>query len=203
MNKKAFFFFTLCFVVLAPICEGQTRAIHFSIDGVALGQRISTEEIQSHFSNYEIKESSEYFGRGLVLLFNKAYFFDGIPIPINKMNFTVGNGILQGIELRTKYLDSIDNELIKQYDEAIFKQIYYQYGIHDNGPNRYPELYTSYGSKKYIYEWLGANGVTLSLWQEGEGNLKYIYLKIERNGSASNGVNRMPSILVKLNSTTL
>lgn len=186
----------LGFLVISfcPLSFGQTKAIHFSVNDVKLGQSISSSEIKSHFRDYEETD----FGGILQLLFKNNYtYFDGIPIPINKIRFVIKNGVLQEIELRTPPLDARDNG--KKYDETIFNHIYSQYGIHDKGPNQYPSL-TGGSVGTYTYDWLGANGVTLSLWKYYEGALTYIYIKYEGVDRSSS---RMPGILSKLNSSTL
>lgn len=198
MTVRNFLLLSLFLFSFVSPCFGQSKAIHFSISGIALGQEISSYEIQSRFSNYDVEVAD--YGSSLTLLF-KSYsgycFFDDIPMPINRMKFFMENGRLRGIELRSCPLDVRDME--NKYDESVFNYIRFQYGIHDKGPNQYPDLMG--GSINVLaYEWLGANGVTLSLWKEYEGSLTYLYLKCS---GAVRSQERVSEVLGKLNSSTL
>ena len=190
-NKKRL---VLGFLLIAfcLLCHGQTKAIHFTINGISLGQSISLEEVQSHFHDYE--EDGYLFDNSgkITLLFKEAQSFDEVPIPIDKIEFGIENGVLQEIELR------ITIHRNEEYGKEIFNHIYSRYGIHDRGPNRYPNLVLS-SIGVYKYEWLGANGVTLSLWERDYGG-RYVYLRCEGRDRSSS---RMSSILEKLNSSTL
>ena len=176
--------FTLSF---SNLCLAQSKAIHLSISGITPGQKISSDEILYHFRNYDT-EVIYQSQTTLWLRFKKSggCYFDDIPMPISRMDFTMENGFLRSFELRSADIG------YKGYDQDVYNYIYAQYGIHDVGPYEY--------FPNQPFEWLGANGVKLSLLKEYLGSSQYIHLKCEGSVKSSS---KLQSILEKLNNNAL
>lgn len=186
--------------MFAP-CYGQTRAIHFSIDGLSVGQKISLDELRQYVkvSGNDIQGWHYY----------QDYVLDDIyHSKTARALFHLSNGIISGIEI---HLKSATGQNHNDYCKYLYELIMAEYGIYDKSRCAIGETYDFLPSGGYsdpnlslqgkadYYCWCGSNGVELVLRKAYESCILE-YTVTNTNAFQSS---RAASLLKKLNPSTL